>query len=302
MKYFKLRLIIAFGTFLVGIFAVTFWYFNFESSISRTHKQEINEDKSNLENFKNRSLSALNSEELRGLQKNLSKINDESFNFDDLELVAKIPNGENKLNYVSIIGKPLIVIPSNSEIYFEIYNEDGSLINSGTFNAGWRISIEKIEVRFSPEIGRKIIEVTSEPVINGRDIFKQYFALVGNEIRLIRLEDSKGQAVRNDYHAPNMTIGLNITEHSSEEWKTSLKSVDSAEVLSSLTVLSGIHLNPEKLPAFYGEVPYEDIKEAKFIRELNKDNDIKFEIQNLTKSEKVWIKQAATFAKTKVVE
>lgn len=300
MKYFKLRLIIAFGTFLVGIFAVTFWYFNFESSISRNHKQDINEDKSNLENFKNRSLSALNSEELRGLQKNLSKINDESFNFDALELVAKIPNGENKLNYVSIIGKPLIVIPSNSKIYFEIYNEDGSLINSGTFNAGWRISIEKIEVRFSPEIGRKIIEVTSEPVINGRDIFKQYFALVGNEIRLIRLEDSKGQVVRNDYYAPNLTVGLNIVGRSADEWKSSLKSGDSAEILSSLTVLSGKHLNLEKLPLSFGKVEFESMNEAEFIRELNKDKEIKSAIQNLTKSEKVWLKEAAILANTKV--
>src|SRR5262249_16602852 len=153
-------------------------------------------------------------------------------------------------------------IPDASRLYFRLFDLSGKQIDSESFDAGWRIDLTGAEVRFSNEIGREIIEVSCEPVINGADIRKQDYAVVGTTILLIRLESKNGELVRNDYYAPNWRIGPDIKARSSVDWKSNLTSDDTAQVLASLTWLGGTHVNPKKLPFDYGQIPYEDLESA----------------------------------------
>ena len=128
-----------------------------------------------------------------------------------------------------------MTIPGNCSLRIFIFSSEGQLLNSIIFPSGYRIELKNIKVVSKPEIGRKVIEVESEPVINGRDITKQYYALIGDKILPIRLEDSRGEIVQNDYTSSDHTIGLTLIGRSAEQWKQSLESKDIAEILAALT-------------------------------------------------------------------
>ncbi|MDQ3749477.1 MAG: hypothetical protein M3367_10785 [Acidobacteriota bacterium] len=112
---------------------------------------------------------------------------------------------------------------------------------------------------------------------------------------LIRLEDSKGQLIRNIYGAPNYTIGINETGLSAEERKSLLKSNDTAETLASLMWLSGKHLNPNKLQNYSAKYD-ENIAEAKLANETRSLSEVKATLQKLKNSNNYWLQNAANLA------
>lgn len=291
MKRKVFYLFITILAFSIGVSAVFYWCFD----------RKV-EDKSEIWkrvlSFEDQNLSKLSNEQKIKLFQDFYRLFDKEIyaGYGEEVLFSKISNENNQKYYVLIGEEPLVTIPGDCGLYFQIFDSSGNHINSLSFKAGWRIDLKDIKIRYSSEIGREIVEVSSEPVINGRDIVKQFYALVGKEILLIRLENSKGQAVKNDYTAPNFTIGLNISGRSENYWENSLKSGDSANLLASLTWLNGIHINPEKLPAFYKKVPHETISEAKLALKVQNNKNIKLVIQNLSNSENNWIKEAANLA------
>jgi hypothetical protein len=142
-----------------------------------------------------------------------------------------------------------------------------------------------------------VLEVESEPVINGRDVAKQYYALIGEKLLLIRLEDSKGKLIRNVYGAPNHTIGLNQTGRSSADWAKSLESNDRAEVLAALTWLGGIHWNPGMAAPDY---LHEEMSEARLAEEVRALETVKASVNRLRHSDDAWVRDAAKLAATVV--
>lgn len=141
-----------------------------------------------------------------------------------------------------------------------------------------RVSVRLlIRVVYLSQVGRKVIEVSSAPSINGRDVAKQFYALVNDDVLLIRLEDKAGHLIRNTYGAPNHTFGFTITGRSANEWKAALESGDFAEVLATLTWLSGTHLDPkEAVPEISGMPPvaHEDMSEARLAADLSSREDL----------------------------
>ena len=56
---------------------------------------------------------------------------------------------------------------------------------------------------YSTKLDTDLLTIRSVPVVNGRDIVEEYFAIGGDSLQLVRLEDSKGTAVQNEYVFPN---------------------------------------------------------------------------------------------------
>lgn len=303
MKKFNVNLIVAFITFLVGTSVVLISYFIQESNINNEVKTEESVVVERLKQFENKRLELESDGQRTELQNVFNNYFTESkheklnglVSFRELRLISKINNKENQNVFAVIEMSQLVTIPGNCGLHFKIFDTNGRFINSVSFYAGYRIRIKDIKVRYSSEIGRNIVEVSSEPVINGRDIVKQYYALIGKEIKLIRLENSKGQSVRNIYGTPNITIGPNKIELLENKWKESLKSSDAAQIMSSLLWLSGEHLNLEEIPDYY----HENVNEALFAQDLNNDNEINVEVDALSDSKNMWIKEIAKLTKNR---
>lgn len=211
-------------------------------------------------------------------------------------LLTTISDSNGQMRYALIEESPLLVIPGNSGLSVHVFGQDGSLIRSSVFHTGWRIVVTDIRVAYLPQISRKALEVRSEPVINGGDVAKQFYALVNNEVSLIRLEDKAGHLIRNAYGAPNHTFGFTITKRSTNEWKDALESLDFAEVLATLTWLSGTHLDPkEAVPEVSGMPPvaHEDIIEARLAGEVRRGEAVQKRLKDLSVSQNLWVRQAA---------
>lgn len=302
MKCFKLRPFIALLTFIVGVSIVAFWYFrpkadqtsNFITEQNSNSKPIVNESAwQKFLSFEHKDLRNLDSEEKDKLQTAIYTLIGKTTETEFLRLISKVTNDRGRENYLLIGESPLFSIPGNSGLWIKVFDTDGKLLNSMSFDTGWRIELKDIKVKYSKEIQREIIEVGSEPVINGRDVAKQFYALIGKEILLIRLEDSKGNAIRNVYGAPNYIIGLNRTKRSTNEWQSKLESNDKAEILSALSWLNGIHWNPAKQQT---ENFYEDINEAKTVEEIRTREIVKEKINKMLQSENIWLKDAARLA------
>lgn len=208
-------------------------------------------------------------------------------------LFSKISNAVGQISYALIEESPLLMIPGESGIRIHLFNPEGKLRFSSAFSSGWRIALTEMRVRYRPEIGREVLEVGSHPFINGRDVVKQYYALIGEKVLLVRLENSTGRAIPNLYGAPNHTIGLTLVGRSASEWEKALNSQDAVEKLATLMWLGGMHLNPRN-PA--PEYSHEEMSEAQLADELRSSESVKVALEKLLKSKNPWVRRAAELA------
>jgi hypothetical protein len=135
--------------------------------------------------------------------------------------------------------------------------------------------------------------VRTAPVINGRDVAKEYFSFGDDRLRVVRLEDSKGAAVQNDYIFQNSEIGIVPSAQTVQDWAGLLRSEDKADVLSALVFLGGRHLDEQERMAL--PEPHES-KYAALFQELLADVTIRGLIAQLGTSRDPWIRDAAILA------
>src|SRR5262249_59297628 len=110
------------------------------------------------------------------------------------------------------------------------------------FETGWRVDLVDASIEYSKDLAADLIILHTAPVINGRNVAKEYFAVNGDRLRLIRLEDDKGRLVQNEYIFPNFEIGVTPGVKTLNEWIGLIESQDKADVLSALTFLGGRHI------------------------------------------------------------
>jgi hypothetical protein len=129
--------------------------------------------------------------------------------------------------------------------------------------------------------------------INGRNVAKEYFAVGGDRLRFVRMENDEGEAVQNEYVYPNFEIGIVPAGNTEEEWASMLESVDKADVLSALVFLGGRHITePQR---HFASEPAES-KYAGLFRQLIGSPRIRELIARLRHSENEWVRQAALLA------
>jgi len=212
--------------------------------------------------------------------------------FFSARLFSKLSRQE-KERYVLVEESPLREIPGDSRLRTSVFAKDGTLVSTSEFGAGWRLFLSNIRFTQVEGIAGEVLEVESTPAINGADIAKQYYALVGDQMRLIRLEDSSGVLTRNVYAAPNYTIGFTLIGRSASEWQNELKSNNSAEVLAALTWLEGLHLNVNRPEPF---VEDEYLSEAQLVDGLRARSSVKQVVNELRYSNNQWVREAAKAA------
>lgn|GEM_PF-1924959 len=300
LKILILRPILTILTFLIGILSINVGVYQpdfTESTSVNFADQGMSKSKASAWNlllrFEGKDLSTVSREAMRDLENAVFEITNGAGGFGEMRRIAKISNEHGQRYYVLIGEEPLVMIPGAPRLCFLLFDLNGKQVASEMFDAGWRIDLKNENVRSSDEIGREIIEVLCEPVINGRPIEKQTYALVGTSIVLIRLENKTGELVRNNYSAPNLRIGPDVKFLSPTDWKSSLTSIDPADVLASLTWLSGVHLNPKKLPFDYGQIQYEHMDDVSLNEQLESNGEVRRTIEALSSSENKWVREAA---------
>jgi hypothetical protein len=209
-------------------------------------------------------------------------------------LFSKVSTSKGEQRYVLIEESPLRMIPGDSRLRISLFNATGQLLSSSEFAAGWRIHLTEIRFVQVKDISGDILEVESYQSIGGADVAWQYYALVGDEMRLIRLEDSSRALTPNRYSTPNHTIGATQTCRSAADLQTALVSDDVAEVLATLTWLSGGHWNLKdgNEPAYWHEEP----SQARLVEAVRASPAVKEAVDVLKRSDISWVREAATSA------
>jgi len=200
------------------------------------------------------------------------------------------------LRYVIVDGEQLQRIPGASRACITLFDETGKLIRSDEFSTGWRIDIEGMVKMQDSIIGVPVIVILTRPVISGRDIARQYYALYNDNTVLVRLENSDGSITRNRYTTNNHVIGPTVKERSVEEWEAALHSTHEVETLLALMWIGGIHDDPVK-PGDYGTRPYWG--ESKYVKQVHHLRGLELVQETLSwlmKSSNQWIREAAELA------
>ena len=116
----------------------------------------------------------------------------------------------------------IFMIPGQSSARVTILNKTGNLINETEFATGWRIDVVNAERVDANNSGQFLFAINSAPVINGRDVTKQYYAIHDEHLILLRLEDSDGNVLKNG--TENHMIGPELPERIDGESIEMLKS------------------------------------------------------------------------------
>jgi hypothetical protein len=297
---FSWRIAVAFLTFITGISVVVFWYFR---PLSVVEPGEIRSNQSlpisaddeywqTLISVENQNLSNLDENSTEKVRRAIMKLTTSTVEHCYVpRLFTKISNYERQQYYILIEESPLVTIPGGSQLCVHLFSLDGKLLNMQAFEAGWRIGLEEVMMANLLEIDRPVLQVNCKPYINGANVAKQYYALIGKKLRLIRLERDTQELAANYYYASNKIIGPAIHAESVGEVKDSLKSTDNAEVLAYLTWLSAIHLSSANFEN-------DPISQPNLVNQVKRNIYLKELLFNLEQSENVWIQQAAKLAIT----
>lgn len=181
--------------------------------------------------------------------------------------------------YVVFSGQHIFMIPGGSSASILLLSAGGAEISSWNFSTGWRIDIQSASMSFDDKLQARVITIYTAPVSNGGDVAKQYFALVDDKLYFIRMEDSKGTLIRNDYLRP---FGGELPAKDLAGWTALLESPKLPLRLAALTYLSGKYIahmkDPELARAF---------RSADLTKKL---------IADYRKSNNTWLKEAADLA------
>jgi hypothetical protein len=182
---------------------------------------------------------------------------------------------------VVLLGEPLIIIPGGSSARVQLLDRSGKSIGAWSFQAGWRLDPVDASIGYSKALESNLIVLSTARVINGRDIAKEYFAVDKDRLRLVRLENSKGEGVQNEYVLPNYEIGIVPDAKNVDQFAGLLESSDKADILSALVFLGGSQA---------------DGKYATLFQQLMDSPRIHALIERLTASDNEWTAQAAKLA------
>lgn len=203
-----------------------------------------------------------------------------------------------KTRFAIFTSYPAWGVPGQAFGSLSMFDENGKPIENWFFSSGWRLGVGMPAVAFAAELNAFVISVPSAPYINGKDIAKQVYAVSGDQLFFVRLEDKLGALIRNKYLHPNHTIGFDKpgkTVITVEDCLKLLRSEVTVHRLAALTFLSGIHLdvsNPDL------EVSHQDLGVARMAALCHASQEATALIAKYRDAKQPWLKEAAELAAT----
>jgi hypothetical protein len=195
--------------------------------------------------------------------------------------------------YIVLLGAREVIVPGGSSACIVLFDGAPKRINAWCFQTGYRINLDSASFEFSTDLRSDLIALHMIRTVNGRDVAKEYFAMSGDRLYFVRMENDSGEAVQNEYVFPNFEIGIVPSATAEDEWVGMLKSTDKASVLAALVFLGGRHVaeprrqfSPEPAESNYADL----------FRQLIGSPRIHDLIADLSRSDDEWVRQGALLA------
>jgi hypothetical protein len=187
----------------------------------------------------------------------------------------------------------IVTIPGNPEIGFHLVRSDGTVAATPEVPTGYRSFGPTVRRARAPGLGLSVYEVVAMPGPGGGGL-REFYARNGDRFVLIRMEGMDDATLRkNDYGAPNWTVGPPAPPRGEIEWIALLDSGDPVSVLEALVWLGGVHLDPD---AAEPDTWHEDVRTAKLWYDLVTRGDVQNRFSSLAGSDQPWIAEAARSA------
>lgn len=196
--------------------------------------------------------------------------------------------------YILFQGLRFLEIPARARVAVHFFDTAGRLVDTVEFSVGYRIQLISAALMHDPELGGQVIDVRSKPVIGGQDVCRQVYGLVDRRLVTLRLGDSEGRAVQNDYANPSRTFGPKVPTRTAEEWERALASKQHMVVLEALGWLAGDHRQDQA--SQHQRDSKEDPDEDKLVGEVRARPKVQQAVKELCRSDIEWIRQAAKLA------
>lgn len=232
-------------------------------------------------------------------------------------LVERIKTAEG--TRVLLLASPRgFMSPGYSHQYLYLFDEAGRLRGSSEFSPGWRMFLSDARVETRTGLAAPLL------VLRGGGFgfafapsVVAHFALAGDRPVLVRLERKDGKLLRNGYGCPYPSVGPPVPAKTAEAWALSLASEDKVEVLEALTWVGGWRKTVEWLkeeqeqerrleaehPEMKGGSSFATLdscpgalEDATLYADVRARADVKARLEQLSRSEDAWVRQAAELA------
>lgn len=184
-------------------------------------------------------------------------------------------------------------IPGASRAGIRLFSATGGELGAWNFPTGWRIGVRSAGFARHDLLDAPLITIHTAPVILGRDVARQHFAIEDDTLFFVRMESSKGELLRNRYVFPNHTLGVDVSDQSKKQWISNLTSDSAVRRLASLVYIAGEHMDPDRPRK---DVRSQSVDEAQKAREVRNDEAVARAIEIYRESTWDWLKGAAELA------
>lgn len=207
-----------------------------------------------------------------------------------LAYTSVLRNDQGDLRWVFVWLEPASKMPGYSRVRAGVLNSGGQVLDDSIFFAGWRHldfgGVTKISRPDAPDV--LLIRSEGLPGLNR----KQYYALAGNRLELVRLEAGKPPELQsNEYRSPNHTVGPLYPPADEEECVGGLDAPSWTRRMSLLTWLGGTHWDGSN-PNLW----HEDEKVATLALGLQASPRVRAAIEALARNADAWTREAASMA------
>lgn len=214
------------------------------------------------------------------------------FIFRENWFIWRLPTA-NGPRFVLVQGEHIFNVPGTSSAHIHLFDTLGRLVHTSSFSTGWRIDVIDAAIEAGKIKGESLICIRTEPVINGADIARQFYAIIDDSVTLIRIENESGECIPNTYSAPNHMVGPETIVRTEQEWLRALSATNTSEVLRTLTWLGGHHGKPFENP---GNILIESFGDATLHARVRENERTQTLLKSLLSSPDGWIGEAAQLA------
>jgi hypothetical protein len=210
--------------------------------------------------------------------------------------------------WVLIEGYPGYAIPDVSGVTLHFFDKSWTQICNETFPTGYRFFLNQVTVQRGANLNCPLIVakatcsgpfITSpgpkRPAFEQGDFQRQYYALSGTNVLLVRLEDDNGKLVRNSYGWSAPMKGPRVPTRTKAEWLEWLGSSNAVQKLYVLVWLTGGHLSSQG--GRMTDHNQESVQDSKMYEAVRDDPQLTSILKRLLGDSQPWVRDYAGLMK-----
>jgi hypothetical protein len=208
------------------------------------------------------------------------------------------------VSWILVEAYPGYDIPDVSGLKVHFFNKSWGRVCTHAFPTGYRFFLNEVTVQRREQLDRPLIVakttsagpfITSpgpkRPAFEQGDFQLQYYALIGTNLFMVRLEDNKGLVARNHYRWSAPPKGPPVPTRTKEQWIGCLESSNVVQQLSALVWLTGAHLSSheERMPDHNQEA----VSDSRLFESVRDDPRKASLMTKLRKNKNQWVQDYA---------